>query len=74
MDLPHFTHCLAADVAIAGRVDVVAPFDQQPFATIDTVDRSGVDQALAIADQCFRDRSNWLPVPRRIEILEKPSS
>jgi acyl-CoA reductase-like NAD-dependent aldehyde dehydrogenase len=52
-------------------LEVVAPYDRQIIATIDTVDESGVDQALKVARALFEDRAGWLPLSRRIEILKK---
>jgi acyl-CoA reductase-like NAD-dependent aldehyde dehydrogenase len=70
-ELDHFTHMIAADVTVAGRQQVVAPFNLNPIATIDTVDEVGVEQALKVARELFEDRAGWLPVCQRIEILDK---
>ncbi|MCP4043693.1 MAG: aldehyde dehydrogenase family protein, partial [Gammaproteobacteria bacterium] len=58
----------------AGTVEVVSPFDLSIIATVETSGPSAVEQALATADRLFRDRSNWLPKHRRIEILEKTAA
>ncbi len=72
MPLPeHFSHLVAGEVVPAGRLEVVAPFDRAPIATIDTLDLSGVEQALAVARSLFEYRREWLPLHRRIEILKK---
>lgn len=53
---------------------VRAPYDGKPIATVDTGDASAVETALATAYSLFRDRSKWLPAPRRIEILRKTAA
>ena len=69
--LPHFAHLLADDVSPSGTLEVTTPFDQSPIATIDMLGADGVEQALAIANQTFRDKSGWLPAHRRVAILQK---
>jgi len=53
----------------AGQIEVVAPFDGAPIATVEQADRTGVERALATAESLFRDRDSWLSPGRRIEIL-----
>ncbi len=67
----HYPHMIAAEVAPAGRREVVAPYDRRAIATIDTVGADGVEQALRVARGLFEDRTAWLPLHRRIEILKK---
>lgn len=69
--LDHYPHMIAADLTPAGRLEVLAPYDRQPIATVDRVDAAGVEQALTVARGLFEDRSSWLPLHRRIEILKK---
>ena len=66
-----FKAMIAAGTAPAGVLEVVAPYDQSLIATVETSGADAVDQALATAEQLFRDRSKWLPASRRIEILNK---
>ena len=54
-----------------GRLPVFAPFDGALLAEVETVDGSGVGQALQTAYRLFRDRRGWLPVHQRISILER---
>ena len=42
-----FTSMIAGDSAPTGTVEVVAPFDRTPIATIETCGAEGVEQALA---------------------------
>jgi acyl-CoA reductase-like NAD-dependent aldehyde dehydrogenase len=53
------------------KLIVVAPWDLTPIAAIPVASAADVDRALNTAYQIFRDRDRWLPIPRRIEILEK---
>lgn len=54
----------------AGRVTVHAPYDRQSIGEIATADAAAVAQALARAHALFRNRDTWLPMPRRIAVLE----
>ena len=54
-----------------GAIEVQAPFDLSPIGEVETADEAGVEQALNNAYGLFRDRSQWLSLARRIEILEK---
>lgn len=55
----------------AGRTEVLAPFDRIPIATVETAGPEAIEIALNTAHNLFRERDGWLPVPKRIEILEK---
>lgn len=65
-----FESMIVADSPPAGTLEVVAPFDLSPIARVETTAADGVEQALDTAHQLFRDRSCWLPVSRRIAILQ----
>ncbi len=67
----HYSHLIAAKVQAAGRLEVHAPYDLSPIASVDTVDAQGVEQALQTAHALFQDREAWLSQSRRIEILHK---
>uniref|UniRef100_UPI003593982B aldehyde dehydrogenase family protein n=1 Tax=Thiocapsa sp. TaxID=2024551 RepID=UPI003593982B len=71
MTEPHFTHRIAEPLIPVGRLEVVNPFDLQPIATVDVVDRTGIDRALAVAYALFRDRGAWLPAHERVAILQR---
>ncbi|MEA3642411.1 MAG: aldehyde dehydrogenase family protein [Lamprobacter sp.] len=68
---PHHGHRIAAEVSPTGSLEVLNPFNLQPIATVDTVDRQGVEQALAVAAACYRDRTAWLPDFERMAILRR---
>lgn len=53
------------------KITVVAPWDLQPIAEVPVAAEQDVERALAAAYAIFRDRDRWLPIPKRIEILEK---
>jgi acyl-CoA reductase-like NAD-dependent aldehyde dehydrogenase len=71
MTEPHFTHRIAEPVSPVGRLEVVNPFDRRPIATVDVVDRAGIDRALAVAHALFRDRNTWLPAHERVAVLQR---
>lgn len=56
------------------RISVVAPWDLSPITEVPTASAEDVELALANAYQIFRDRDRWLPIPLRIEILEKTAT
>lgn len=70
----HRASLLATRHAPAGQLDVVAPWDRTTIATVDTDGPAAVEAALAAAHAAFRDRQGWLPVPRRIEILQRTAA
>ncbi|MBL3600485.1 MAG: aldehyde dehydrogenase family protein [gamma proteobacterium endosymbiont of Lamellibrachia anaximandri] len=62
---------IAGDIEPAGSLEITAPYDQSPIATIDTLDERGVDQALAKAHALFQNRDGWLTAAERIIILRR---
>ncbi|MES9835144.1 MAG: aldehyde dehydrogenase family protein [Candidatus Thiodiazotropha sp.] len=69
--LNHYPHMVAAEIEAAGRIEVTAPFDRSPIASVDTLDEAGVEQALSIARRLFDERDAWLAPSDRIEILKR---
>ncbi|MCC6475508.1 aldehyde dehydrogenase family protein [bacterium] len=55
----------------AGTTEVLAPYDRSAIATVDTAGAEAIERALKTADALYQNRSGWLPISRRIEILEK---
>ncbi len=55
----------------AGVLEVYAPFDQSIIAEVETVNADHVEQAMSVAYSLYRDKDCWLPLHKRIEILEK---
>ncbi|MCB9367242.1 MAG: aldehyde dehydrogenase family protein [Calditrichaeota bacterium] len=55
----------------AGHLEVVAPFDRTPIAIVDTAGAEAIELALGTAHKLYEDRDTWLPLPKRLEILEK---
>lgn len=55
-------------------LEVTAPFDGEPIATVETADRAAVERALETAYALFRDRDRWLKMYERIEVLERTAS
>ena len=54
----------------AGTLEVVAPFDCSVIAEVETAHAEHVERALQTAYSLYRNRDSWLPLHRRIEILE----
>jgi len=54
----------------AGTIEVHAPFDRSVIAEVETVNAEHVEQALQTAYSLYRNRDSWLPLHKRIEILE----
>lgn len=52
-------------------LEVVNPFDQKPIDAVNLVDWDIIDKWLATASDLHRNRHNWLPTYKRIEILKK---
>ncbi|SLN58369.1 aldehyde dehydrogenase family protein [Oceanibacterium hippocampi] len=69
--LPHFPLMVPGASSAAPDKTVTAAFDEQPIATLAAADGATVETALATAYRLFRDRDAWIPIPKRIEILEK---
>lgn len=57
--------------AAGDKLTVVAPWDLKPIAEVPVATASDVDKALNTAHKIFRDRDSWLPIAKRIEVLEK---
>ncbi len=69
--LAHYPHMISGDIAATSRLEVLAPFDRAPIASVDTVDANGVESALRVARSLFDDRDTRLPISQRIEILKR---
>ena len=54
-----------------GSLAVTSPYDGRELAQLPTGGPEHVRDALSAAYALFRDKSTWLPVPRRLEILGK---
>lgn len=67
----HFPLLCIGKAKKAFDLEVVAPFDGAIIGQISCADESLVEQALAAAAAVFADRKQWIPLPKRIEILEE---
>ena len=67
----HFPLYIPDAQTSGAKLEVYAPYDGALIATADSADAAAVDLALATAEACYRDRSAWLPIPQRIEILTR---
>ncbi|NNC68702.1 MAG: aldehyde dehydrogenase family protein, partial [Gammaproteobacteria bacterium] len=55
----------------AGVIEVLAPFDRSIIAEVETANADHIDQAMNVAYSLYRDKDSWLPLYKRIELLEK---
>ena len=62
--MEHFPLMVPGAAAAEKAATIEAPFDCSPIATVEQVDRSGAERALATADRLFRDRDAWLSPAR----------
>ncbi len=53
---------------------VKSPFDGSELGQVPLADADAVEQALATAEQLHSDKSGWIPVHQRVEILERIAS
>ena len=53
------------------KVTVVAPWDLSVITDVPSVSSDDVELALSRAYAIYRQRDRWLPIPKRIEVLEK---
>ena len=56
---------------MAATRDVLSPFNQEKLGEVPVSNAEQVEYALSSAYALFRKRSGWLPLHRRVEILEK---
>ena len=67
----HYALLIPGAKPAAKKIEVTAPFDGKLIATVDTVDKAGIEQALNTASLLFNNKSKWLTAAQRIEILNK---
>ncbi len=67
----HWGLMLESSAAPAGKATVVAPYDGTEIATLDSAGAQHAEDALEAAHRLYVDRGAWLPLHRRVEILER---
>ena len=72
--LAHFPQMCAGAKSDSADLEVGAPYDAAPIATVATANAACVEAALAAAYARFRDRDAWLSPGRRTEILERAAT
>lgn len=65
---------LVSDRAPAGELVVASPYDGRELDRVPTAGPDHVEDALSVAYELFRDRSRWLSIPERVEILGKTAA
>ncbi|MDZ7785209.1 MAG: aldehyde dehydrogenase family protein [Halioglobus sp.] len=53
------------------RLEVRSPFDDELIGEVPLTDADGIEHALQTAHGVYRDKSAWLPLHRRVAILDK---
>ena len=69
--MKHYDCLLSEALTSSVTMEVQAPFNGKTIATVTCADDKMIESALRVAHDCYRNRSNWISVPQRIEILEK---
>ncbi len=54
----------------SGKIEVVAPYDLKPIATVDTAGADAIEVALNTAHNLYNHRDGWIPLPKRLQVLE----
>jgi len=67
----HFLAMVSGNSPTGRQIRVFAPFDEKFIASLETADLATVDKALATAESLYKDRSQWLSVDQRVNILTK---
>jgi len=57
-----------------GRLSVTSPFDGRELDQVATAGPDHVEDALSVAYAEFRNKSTWLSIPDRIEILNNAAA
>jgi acyl-CoA reductase-like NAD-dependent aldehyde dehydrogenase len=65
---------LASERPATSSLPVTSPYDGRELDHVATAGQEHVEDALSVAHALFRDRSNWLSVPERVEILNKAAT
>ena len=65
---------IETDRAPAGRLTVTSPYDGRELDQVATAGPDHAADALSTAHDLFRDRSLWLSVPKRLEILNNAAA
>ena len=66
----HYPLLVANPTPAEGHIEVVSPFDLSTIANVDYANSAQIEQALQTAYSIYRDRSKWLSVKQRVDILE----
>ena len=60
--------------AAKARIPVTAPFDGKQLAEVPAGDSEHAEQAIATAHRLYLDRDGWIPIHRRVEILDRAAA
>lgn len=62
---------IAGPATLVGELDVVNPYSGESIARVDRCGEAHIEAALALAQQTFARKSEWLQVPQRAAILQR---
>jgi len=57
-----------------GRLSVTSPWSGQVIGSVPQLGAEGVDHALSLAYDIYSDRSRWLPVAQRLDVLKRAAA
>ena len=72
--MKHYPLLISQATKPDGHIDVLSPYDQTAIASVDYANSAQIEQALETAYSIFRDRSKWLSVKQRVDILDSAAS
>ena len=58
----------------SAQLSVTSPWNGEVIGSVPVLDSRGADLALSLAHSIFQDRTKWLSVSRRIDILQKTAA
>ena len=65
---------IESDRAAVGELVVASPYDGRELERLPTAGPDHVEDAMSAAYGLFRDRSSWLSIPERVEILNRAAA
>jgi len=70
----HYSLMISGAKRSDNALNVHAPFDGQLIATLETANHAAVEKALSTAHMLFRNRSSWLSIEQRVDVLDKTAT
>ena len=70
----HFPLMIPEATCEGKSIEVIAPYDGMPLATVETTDSKAANVAMTTANRLYKERNTWLPADQRIHILERTAT